>query len=109
MDLLRVDLLRLDLLRLDLLGLVADLLRLVADLLRVDLLRLDLLRLVADLLRVDLLRVDLLRMASFADLVRDRILRVFGLLFILAIIVLMLRSTTSFVWVSSKSTIQLLS
>jgi hypothetical protein len=86
------------------------------DLLRVDLLRVDLLRLVADLLRVDLLRlvadllrVDLLRMASFADLVRDRILRVFGLLFILAIIVLMLRSTTSFVWVSSKSTIQLLS
>jgi hypothetical protein len=101
-DLLRVDLLRVDLLR-------VDLLRLVADLLRVDLLRLvaDLLR--VDLLRVDLLRVDLLRMASFADLVRDRILRVFGLLFILAIIVLMLRSTTSFVWVSSKSTIQLLS
>jgi len=106
-----------DLLRVDLLRLVADLLRLVADLLRVDLLRVDLLRvdllrvdlLRVDLLRVDLLRVDLLRMASFADLVRDRILRVFGLLFILAIIVLMLRSTTSFVWVSSKSTIQLLS
>jgi hypothetical protein len=93
--------------------LVADLLRLVADLLRLelDLLRLvlALLRLVLDLLCVDLLRVDLLRTASFADLVRDRILRVFGLLFILAIIVLMLRSTTSFVWVSSKSTIQLLS
>jgi hypothetical protein len=84
-----------------------DLLRLVLDLLRVDLLRVDLLR--VDLLCVDLLRVDLLRMASFADLVRDRILRVFGLLFILDIIVLMLRSTTSFVWVSSKSTIQLLS
>jgi len=86
-----------------------DLLR--VDLLRVvlDLLRLALLRLVLALLRLDLLRVDLLRLASFADLVRDRILRVFGLLFILAIIVLMLRSTTSFVWVSSKSTIQLLS
>ena len=104
-----VDLLRLalDLLRLDLLRVA--LLRL--DLLRVDLLRmvLDLLRMVLDLLRLDLLRLDLLRLASFADLVRDRILRVFGLLFILAIIVLMLRSTTSFVWVSSKSTIQLLS
>jgi len=103
------DLLRLALLRLDLLRVVLALLRL--DLLRVDLLRmvLDLLRMVLDLLRLDLLRVDLLRVASFADLVRDRILRVFGLLFILAIIVLMLRSTTSFVWVSSKSTIQLLS
>jgi len=99
-----VDLLRLALLRL-------DLLRVVLALLRLDLLRVDLLRMVLDLLRMvlDLLRLDLLRTASFADLVRDRILRVFGLLFILAIIVLMLRSTTSFVWVSSKSTIQLLS
>jgi len=96
-DLLRLALLRLALLRLVLLRLA--LLRLVLDLLRLDLLRLVL----------DLLRLDLLRLASFADLVRDRILRVFGLLFILAIIVLMLRSTTSFVWVSSKSTIQLLS
>tara|TARA_B110000971_G_C19937984_1_gene467324 strand:+ start:597 stop:887 length:291 start_codon:yes stop_codon:yes gene_type:complete len=88
-----------------------DLLRLVLDLLRVDLLRVVLALLRLDLLRVALLRMvlDLLRVASFADLVRDRILRVFGLLFILAIIVLMLRSTTSFVWVSSKSTIQLLS
>tara|TARA_R110002074_G_scaffold323208_2_gene493617 strand:- start:76 stop:384 length:309 start_codon:yes stop_codon:yes gene_type:complete len=101
-DLLRLALLRLDLLRVDLLRLA--LLRLV-----LDLLRLALLRMVLDLLRLDLLRLDLLRVASFADLVRDRILRVFGLLFILDIIVLMLRSTTSFVWVSSKSTIQLLS